>query len=312
MVKTTNNNSSRGVSLPNDGERMVPELHRQTMAYGDHIARYESAMPFVDGKVVLDIASGSGYGSKMLSRKAKKVYGVDINTDAVKYAQENYSADNIEFIQGSGTAIPLKDDSVDAVVTFETLEHIEEAEQFIKEIKRVLRKDGVLVLSTPNDVEFPEGNHFHVHEFEYEELRDILKKYFKNADSYYQATWIYTAIADADTILNQNDAEIRTIQVAPIERDKALFFMWVCSDERITDKVKSLGVIAEHWSAKQRDIHDKKVEAYIKKTIRHYEKIVKAKDTQIASLNKDMSELQDEIQHINNSSLMERIKRLKG
>ena len=90
---------------------------------------------------------------------------------------------------GSGTNIPIGNKSVDVVTTFETIEHIDDYESFIKEIKRVLKPDGLAIISTPNDLEYGEGNHFHIHEFEHKELLTLIEKYFKNTKSYFQSTW---------------------------------------------------------------------------------------------------------------------------
>ncbi len=64
--------------LVNDYERMVPEFHKDNLIYAEHITRYMAAKPLMKNKVVLDIASGSGYGTKMLAETAKYVYGVDV------------------------------------------------------------------------------------------------------------------------------------------------------------------------------------------------------------------------------------------
>jgi SAM-dependent methyltransferase len=241
---------------------------------------------------LLDIASGSGYGSQLLARYADKVYGVDIEERAIDYAVKHYSEKNIEFKVGSGTAIPLDDETIDTVVTFETLEHIENYQSFIEEIKRVLKKNGQLMLSTPNDREFPEGNHFHVHEFTYEELLGLLKKHFKYVDPYYQGTWIYTGVGSDKALFGENDSSIRVINTAPIQRDQALYFMMVCSDEPIKVKIPTLGVVSEHWSGKQIAKQNQEVQNYIKQTIKHFENILTAKDKQIAELNKKTGELQ--------------------
>src|ERR1019366_4533556 len=136
-------------------------------------------------------ASGSGYGSALLGTQAKKVYGVDIDKEAIIYAKKNYQSKIVEFILGDGVKIPLEENSVDVVVSFETIEHIEHYEAFMDEVSRVLKKDGLFILSTPNDVEFPETNHFHIHEFERKELEKLVRRYFKNNKAYYQGTWLY-------------------------------------------------------------------------------------------------------------------------
>jgi 2-polyprenyl-3-methyl-5-hydroxy-6-metoxy-1,4-benzoquinol methylase len=220
---------------------MVPEFHRGVLMYAEHITRYESAIPLIKNKTVLDIASGSGYGSHMMAGHAKHVIGVDLDNDAIDYAKKTFALNNLEFKQGSGTSIPLEADTVDVVVTFETIEHIEDYAHFMSEISRVLKPDGVAIISTPNDVEFPEGAHFHVHEFEYAELLALVKKNFKNIDQYFQATWRYVAVGDEAFFKEEWDKPLRTLNLAPINRDKYLYFYLVCSNKEITTKLEPLG-----------------------------------------------------------------------
>lgn len=146
--------------LENDYERMVPEYHEGKLIYAEHVTRYLAAQSVVKDKVVLDIASGSGYGTKILAESAKFVYGVDVNEAAVNYSKKKYASKNIEYLVGDGESIPLKDNSVDVVITFETIEHIKNYSKFLDEVARVLKPDGLAIVSTPNDLEFAEGNHF--------------------------------------------------------------------------------------------------------------------------------------------------------
>jgi ubiquinone/menaquinone biosynthesis C-methylase UbiE len=237
--------------LENDYERMVPEFHKRTLTYAEHITRYSSALDIVKGKVVLDIASGSGYGTKMLADVAKKVYGVDVNEVAVNYARKHYGRNNLEYKVGDGESIPLDDNSVDVVVTFETIEHIKDYTQFVKEIKRVLKPDGLAIVSTPNDLEFAEGNHFHLHEFEYNELVSLLKKDFKNIDSYYQATWKYVAVGKEEDFAKEGELAVPLTNLAPLKKDKYLYFYLLCSNRAITETVKPVAALGEHYSDRQ-------------------------------------------------------------
>ncbi len=118
-----------------------------------HTARYVYACEFVAGRRVLDIACGTGYGSELLNKQgqAKEVIGVDISYEAVGYAARRHNSANTRFIAGSATEIPLPDNSVDVVVSFETIEHIPEDEQVVSEFARVLVPGGMLLISTPND-----------------------------------------------------------------------------------------------------------------------------------------------------------------
>src|SRR6185436_20367656 len=101
-------------------------------------------------KIVLDIACGEGYGVNLLSHNSKFVFGVDIDSQVISHASTKYKQSNVKFIPGSATQIPLPDFSVDVVTSFETLEHLEDHTTMMSEIKRVLKLNGILIISTPD------------------------------------------------------------------------------------------------------------------------------------------------------------------
>lgn len=181
------------------GERMIPEYNLGKQIYVDHKTRYLFASQLAKNKIVLDVASGSGYGSEILLRtgKAKKVYGIDISKEAIVYSKNKYKSKNIEFLQGDCRNIPLNDKIADIVVSFETIEHIEEQEQFMKEIKRVIKKDGLLVISTPNKKISSGENEFHKKELNKDQFENLLKRYFKNINVFYQDIGFGSHIADS-------------------------------------------------------------------------------------------------------------------
>lgn len=162
------------------GERFVPHCHGEIAA--EHYHRYFFAASLVSGKRVLDIASGEGYGTHILAQCAAHVTGVDISPEAVANAAEQYAGDNITFLQGSARAIPLPDASVDVVVSFETLEHLHEQEEMLQEIRRVLRDDGMLIMSTPNRPIFSTRgvDQFHVKELSRDEFTALLAGQFSH------------------------------------------------------------------------------------------------------------------------------------
>lgn len=242
---------AKKAKLKNDYERMVPEFHKNTLTYAEHMTRYLSAQKLVSGKVVLDIASGSGYGTKIIAKDAKKVFGVDVDKTSVQYASENYRAKNIEYRVGDGESIPLDDKSVDVVVTFETIEHIKDYKKFIKEMKRVLKDNGIAVVSTPNDLEFAEGNHFHLHEFQYDELVELLKKDFKYVSPYFQATWKSVAIGTEDIMFKEGGIELPVINMSPTPPEEYLYFYILCSDRIIDEEVNPVLALGEHYSDRQ-------------------------------------------------------------
>lgn len=234
--------------LENDGERMIPEYHKGGLIYAEHLTRYQAAQKISANKIVLDIACGSGYGTKLLAQKAKQVYGVDIDADSVAYAKQNYGAKNIDYRVGDGESIPLPDDSVDLVITFETIEHVKDYKRFVKEVKRILKADGLVIVSTPNDLEFAEGNHFHLHEFEEQELTTMLRQEFAVIDPYYQATWKYVALGAADIFNSEGPIDIKTLNLAPLKPQQYLYFYLLCSNRPITEKIESIAAAGEHYS----------------------------------------------------------------
>ncbi|MFI4957146.1 MAG: methyltransferase domain-containing protein, partial [Gammaproteobacteria bacterium] len=168
--------------LPWTGERFVPTLEGKSAL--EHIHRYVLAKEFVHGKRVLDIASGEGYGSHFLAEVAQSVIGVDIARDVVSHANQRYKKPGLEFRVGQCASIPLQDASVDVVVSFETIEHHHHHDAMMTEIKRVLRPNGLLIISSPDKHEFSDvpgtTNPFHVKELYREEFERLLHSYFKN------------------------------------------------------------------------------------------------------------------------------------
>ena len=165
----------------------VPELERLSpgtvsMSSVEHLHRYALAAEICGGKDVLDIASGEGYGSNLLAQTAKTVAGVDISAEAIDQAKAKYIRPNLRFFQGAADAIPLGDSSIDVVVSFETLEHHDKHEEMLAEIKRILRPNGLLVISTPDKrfySDIPQyKNEFHVKELYTDEFRALLSKFF--------------------------------------------------------------------------------------------------------------------------------------
>jgi len=148
----------------------------------EHIHRYVLASGYTHGMEVLDIACGEGYGCKILASSSKKVYGVDLSGESVIHARSLYNDPRIDFLVGDCRKIPLNEDTVDVVVSFETLEHHFHHDEMMSEIRRVLRPGGLLIISTPDRDYFEEinaaPNPFHLKELSKSEFRHLLADYF--------------------------------------------------------------------------------------------------------------------------------------
>lgn len=170
------------------GERFVPT--EQGRIRLEHYHRYATVLHVVAGKDILDLACGEGYGSYYMAGAARSVVGVDISDEAVEHATEHYKKLNLSFRQGSAIKLDLPDASFDMVVSFETIEHLAEQSEMVAEIRRVLRRDGFLIISSPNrpiySEESGEHNEFHVKELDFSEFDYLLKTQFPSVQYYGQ------------------------------------------------------------------------------------------------------------------------------
>jgi SAM-dependent methyltransferase len=164
----------------------------------EHLHRYFVAREFCKGKDVLDVASGEGYGTALLGQTAKSAVGIEIDIQSVAHANRSYSRPNVNFIAGDACKIAAQDSSFDIVVSFETLEHIEGQEEFLAEVRRVLRPDGALIISTPDrDVYSAPGqpvNPFHVSELTRDQFKTLLEQSFQYVSVCAQRPFIGSAI----------------------------------------------------------------------------------------------------------------------
>jgi ubiquinone/menaquinone biosynthesis C-methylase UbiE len=167
------------------GERVIPGQVNDDL-WSEHVARYAFARRYTDGKRVLDAGCGTGYGSAELSQSAATVTGVDISADAIEYASASYPIPGVHFLESSCVAMSLPPESFDVVVAFEVIEHLTDYRAFLKECARVLTREGLLIVSSPNKRYYAETraatgpNPFHEHEFEAGEFVRELQQVFPN------------------------------------------------------------------------------------------------------------------------------------
>jgi 2-polyprenyl-3-methyl-5-hydroxy-6-metoxy-1,4-benzoquinol methylase len=218
MKRSTNERRSAGRDMTqaslqalddNAGERMIPEVAGRC-TFWEHVYRYAFASRFARGKEVLDIACGEGYGTAALRiAGATHVIGVDVSEAVCAHARVKYG---VETRQGSAEEIPLAKQSVDLVVSFETIEHLRNPLRFLDECVRVLRENGLLVISTPNrDVYRLQAatlNPHHCSEMTIEQFSDAVAMRFRSAKYYsqrpYSAAWwsLRTLAADQNPWVN--------------------------------------------------------------------------------------------------------------
>jgi 2-polyprenyl-3-methyl-5-hydroxy-6-metoxy-1,4-benzoquinol methylase len=180
--------------LNNTGERYLPFVDPMTTGaeiHYEHLHRYAFALQFVKDKYVLDLASGEGYGSYLLANEASGVVGVEIDESAVAHSCAKYSKINLEFKRGSILKIPIDGRNIfDVIVCFEALEHVEDHDMLFSEVKRLLKENGIFIVSTPNKKVYSDEanyhNPFHLKELYFDDFKNILHRYFSNNSLYGQ------------------------------------------------------------------------------------------------------------------------------
>jgi GT2 family glycosyltransferase/SAM-dependent methyltransferase len=149
----------------------------------EHLHRYAFAESLIANRDVLDVACGEGYGSAWLAASARRVVGIDRAQDAIEHAQSLYAArGRVAFVLADALALPVASRTVDVVVSFETLEHLDRQNAMLAEVRRVLRPEGLLILSTPNKAVYTDKsghqNPWHVREVYFEQLDQLLHAHF--------------------------------------------------------------------------------------------------------------------------------------
>ena len=159
-----------------------------------HMARYMNARPYVKGKRVLDVACGEGYGSALMKRwGATSVVGVDISGEAVDIANSAFATEGLEYIQHDAEQLPFDDVSFDMAVSLETIEHLDHPEKFLRELRRVVRAGGTIVVSCPNDQYYADNvenfsNPYHKRRYTFYDFREMAEKAFGETGAWYMGS----------------------------------------------------------------------------------------------------------------------------
>ena len=275
------------------GERFLPWIEGAQIHY-EHLHRYAFAAQFVKGKKVLDLACGEGYGSYILAQEADSVVGVDIDERAINHAQSRYLRKGLHFIKGSITEIPIEgEQEFDVIVCFEAIEHIKDHDKLLSEVKRLIKDDGVFIVSTPNKATYTDApgynNPFHLKELYFDEFEHLLRQYFKNVRFFGQK--VYTGSNIWDISLSQDDSyrefavekADKGFNFAESDRKVPLYFVALTSDVDLEPNIFT----PNSWLV---DVSDTIIVELIIKDmrIRSLETDLQQKSAQIGSLETDL------------------------
>jgi SAM-dependent methyltransferase len=167
------------------GERTLPDVPEENYWFRRHLVVYEWIAERVEGRRVVDMACGEGYGAEALARRARSVTGVDANPEAHEHARLRYRRPNLRFERA---LVETYAEPCDAVVFLQTIEHVQDADAILAHLRSLLGPGGVAYVSTPNVLTLApkgaerSGNPWHVHEYRAAEYRALCERHFGRVD----------------------------------------------------------------------------------------------------------------------------------
>lgn len=155
-------------------------------------ARYDWILKLlgdINGRKVLDVGTGDGAFAYLMAKKRAKVTGIDNSAMGIQFARENVEEEKkkeswleCEFKEASAYELPFPDNSFDAVVACEIIEHVDHPERLLSEAARVLRPDGVAIITTPHRLTKVPSDPNHVTEYFPEDMNEMMSKQFAKTE----------------------------------------------------------------------------------------------------------------------------------
>jgi len=194
MIKEVefNKYKKKGAYHWEDAKRSIFKFNAHQEARFEWILR---CLDDVKGKTVLDVGCGDGALTYRIAERGADIIGIDNSEEGIKLAKEIFNKKKMpaNFILASAYNMPLKNNSIDCAVLSDVIEHVREPERLLKEIKRLLRNNGKLVISTPYRFGELLWDKYHVREYYPSELRSSLESDFKNIEiiESHPALWMF-------------------------------------------------------------------------------------------------------------------------
>jgi len=139
---------------------------------------YREVAKVVSGKVA-DIGFGTGFGSHLLTHRAK-VIGYEIDENAIKFASDVFPY--MTFKYGDIREGIKMESSFDFVIMIDVIEHIRQDKKALENARKMLRPNGKLILSTPNRLSRYRKSNNHIREYAPKEFEGILKRTFNSVE----------------------------------------------------------------------------------------------------------------------------------
>ena len=153
-----------------------------------HMQRYGFASRLLNGQRVLDMACGCGYGSALLAEQNpdKQITGIDIDPEAIAYAQANYQRDNLRYLCANAETF-ADSQGFDSIVSLETIEHLPNPQRLVDNYASLLAKGGRIIASVPTTPTL-DGNPHHLHDFSPRSFHALFRRHGLTPVSYTHLT----------------------------------------------------------------------------------------------------------------------------
>ena len=267
------------MSYLESGERSIPGKV-DPATWNQHLVRYYFSADFVRNKKILDVGCGCGDGAYYFAKLgAKQVIGIDNSKDAIEYAKSHFKHPGLNYHQMSVDSIKFVSEKFDVITCFETIEHVQDQQKSIEELKKILDKTGVLIISTPNQNEHPGEffNKFHTHELNKNELSELLARCFKHVMIMSYSMMLGIAIYPTMYSFKELPMDNSLLDVTSMKEPP--FFYVLCSDNENIVKNNSGKLFIHSFDRHQyseyllnQSVEIKKIAAreYLVSTIRHF------------------------------------------
>lgn len=177
-----------------NAERFLPEQAEwnieQWVLFQKHLFAYKLAKHYIKkGYNILEIGCGDGYGANYLAENDINVIGIDVDKHSINYAQRKYQKNTLSFHLYDGENINYEPHSFDMVISFQVMEHVENINLFLENIKKMLKQNGLFLITTPNRTYRlcpgqPPDNPYHLREYDSTTLKEAITSIMPDTNIY--------------------------------------------------------------------------------------------------------------------------------
>jgi len=177
------------------------DLHSDNPIHQRLLFAYKSAEQYVSGDM-LEIGCGEGRGVDTLVPLCKSYTAIDKNKEVIEELSKKN--DSCTFIAANIPPMTMiESESFDTIVSFQVIEHIKNDALMVEEIFRMLKPEGKLILTTPNIKMSLTRNPWHLREYTYQGLKELLQTKFENVSM--------KGIFGNETIMNYYERNRRSV-----------------------------------------------------------------------------------------------------